>query len=282
MLVLKSNLKRRKCVKFTSLVILLSCALLWPAKGWSQSPPAKFTTNLFNIEKAANETFRYNATLKSNTNVEQKYDLKADVPAGWRTSFKVRGSNITSILLEGNKTESISIELIPVYNCKPGTYEIPVTASSETDTLSFDLEAVVKGSYEVQLTTPSGRLSGDVVEGKTMQITLKVKNSGSLPLNKLNLTSRTPSKWQASFSPESIESLEPDESVDVSVSLSVPEKTLPGDYISSFTVKNSETKGSADYRVTVETSVLAGWIGVLVILVAIGIIFFLIRKFGRR
>ncbi|WP_370090392.1 NEW3 domain-containing protein [Ekhidna sp.] len=281
MLVLKPNLKKRNSVKRLSLVVL-SCALLWPAIGWSQNPPAQFNANLFNIEKAANETFRYNATLKNNRSEEQRYDLKAEVPAGWRTSFKTRGSNVTSILLEGDKTENISIELIPVYNCQPGTYEIPVSAASESDTLSFILEAVVKGSYEVQLTTPTGRLSGDVVEGETMQITLKVKNSGSLPLNKLNLTSRAPSKWQGTFSPESIESLEPGESVDVSVSLKVPEKTLPGDYISTFKVNNAETNGSADFRVTVKTSVLAGWVGLLVIVVAIGIVFFLIRKFGRR
>ncbi|GAB4250143.1 MAG: hypothetical protein Tsb0034_29430 [Ekhidna sp.] len=282
MLVLKHYLKRRQSVRYSFYVVLSICVLLGSVKGWSQAPPIDFTPNLFNIEKAANEIFRYNLTLKNNDSESRRYDLVADVPTGWRSSFKARGSNITSILLEGDRTESISLELLPVFNCQPDTYEIPISATSESDTVRFVLEAVVKGSYEVQLTTPTGRLSGDVVEGETMQVTLKVMNSGSLPLNKLKLSSRTPSKWQASFSPEDIEVLEPGESADVTVSLTVPEKTLPGDYVSTFTVKNDQTTSNTDFRVTVETSVLAGWVGLLVIVVAIGIVVLLIRKFGRR
>jgi uncharacterized membrane protein len=33
---------------------------------------------------------------------------------------------------------------------------------------------------------------------------------------------------------------------------------------------------------TVTTSWLAGWLGVMVILVAVGIVYYLIRKYGRR
>ena len=283
MLTLKSISQLLKKVECSLFSILLIITLSFPLRGLSQSQTdATFTANLYNIENAAKETFRYNTTLKNNTKEARMYQLKADIPDGWRASFKSRGSSITSINVESKKTESISVELKPAHECVPDKYEIPITATSEFDTLSFVLEAVVSGSYDVQLTTPTGLLSGKVTEGKKKEIALKVKNTGTLPLSNLNLSSRTPSKWEATFSPSSIDLLEPGKSYDATVTLSIPDKTLPGDYLTSLTVKNADAKSSVDYRTTVQTSILAGWIGILVILVAVGIVVLLIRKFGRR
>jgi len=68
----------------------------------------------------------------------------------------------------------------------------------------------------------------------------------------------------------------------VIATLSVPNKTLAGDYVSKFTAKNSESTSTATYRVTVKTSLLSGGIGILIILIAVGFVYVLIRKFGRR
>ncbi|MEO9477947.1 MAG: NEW3 domain-containing protein [Cyclobacteriaceae bacterium] len=283
MLELKSISKQLKKIEFSLFSVLLITTLSFPLRGLSQSQPdASFSSNLYNIENTTKETFRYSTTLKNNTKEARMYQLKADIPDGWRASFKSRGSNITSINVESKKTESISVEIKPAYECEPAKYEIPITATSEFDTLGFVLEAVVKGNYDVQLTTPTGLLSGKVTEGKKKEIALKIKNTGTLPLSDLDLSSRTPSKWEATFSPSSIDLLEPGKSYDATVTLSIPDKTLPGDYIANLTVKNADAKSSVDYRTTVQTSILAGWIGILVILIAVGIVVLLIRKFGRR
>ena len=241
-----------------------------------------FIPDLYNIENTTNETFRYKATLKNNGNQPTRYSLSATIPEGWRSTFKARGNGITTIGLDANKTENITIELVPAYNCQPDSYQIPITAISESDTLQFQLEAVVKGSYELDLTTPSGLLSGRVTEGENFTVTLKVKNTGSLPLRDLELSSRNPSKWTISFDPASIDLLDAGKAKEVTATISVPDKSLPGDYLSKITVKNSETSSTMDYRVTVKTSALAGWVGVLTILASVAIVFFLIRKFGRR
>ncbi len=279
MLAFNSTFLKLNCIAFC-LFMALSLA---PTAGHSQNQNSNsFIPDLYNIENTTNETFRYKATLKNNGNQPIRYSLSATIPEGWRSTFKARGNGITTIGLDANKTENITIELVPAYNCQPDSYQVPITAISESDTLQFQLEAVVKGSYELDLTTPSGLLSGRVTEGENFTVTLKVKNTGSLPLRDLELSSRNPSKWTISFDPASIDLLDAGKAKEVTATISVPDKSLPGDYLSKITVKNSETSSTMDYRVTVKTSALAGWVGVLTILASVAIVFFLIRKFGRR
>ncbi|GAB2991633.1 hypothetical protein GCM10027284_05290 [Cyclobacterium sediminis] len=265
----------------------LSLALLFTlisitVSAQNSASESSFTARLFNIEAPVNETFRFQTTLKNNANKIQVYELSAEAPKGWRLVFKARGSQVTSINLEPGKSESINVEVKPAHDAAPEKYIFPIEAKSENDSMKLELEAVVEGAYDIELTTPSGRLSGEITEGKNTEIHLKVINTGSLPLNEITLTSNTPSKWEVSFSPSELEELEPGKSADVIATLSVPNKTLAGDYVSKFTAKNSDSTSTATYRVTVKTSLLSGGIGILIILIAVGFVYVLIRKFGRR
>ncbi len=243
---------------------------------------SSFTASLLNIEAPVNETFRYQATLTNNSDQARIYQLSAEMPEGWRVAFKARGSQITSLNVEPGRTESLTIEIRPAYGAAPSTYPVPVQARAANETLSLDLEAVVEGSHEMELTTPTGRLSGEITEGEKAEILLQVKNTGSLALNDITFSSQTPPNWQATFSPAEIQQLDPGETMDVIAMLSVPDKTLAGDYVSKFTAKNAPSTSTATFRMTVKTSMLSGWVGILVILLAIGFVFYLIRKFGRR
>jgi len=256
--------------------------LCTPATAQSNVEEPSFSAALFNIEAPVKETFRYQTTLQSGQDRSKTYELKADVPKGWRATFKIRGKRVASVKTDGDKKEDINIEFNPAHEAAPGKYKIPTYAISGNDTLLLDLEAVVTGSYDIELTTPSGLLSGDITEGRQKEIDLVVKNTGSLPLENINLSSQTPTKWEVTFTPSEIERLGPGETTDVVAKVKVPEKTLVGDYVSKFTAKVTEAKSTASYRMTVKTSALAGWTGLSVILAAIGMITYLIRKFGRR
>lgn len=241
-----------------------------------------FSVRLMNIEAAANETFRYNATLRNPGNSPLIYELSADAPTGWMVSFRTQGTPVTAVNMSGMKSEELSVEVNPSQNTKPGKYKIPIHAITSHDTLSIDLEAVVKGSYSITLTTPTGRLSDEVTSGAHQEIKLTVKNTGSLPIKQLELSSQLPSQWECSFEPSRIQQLDPDATQEVIAKISVPDKTIAGDYGATFTVRSQETNAQAIFRITVKTSLLAGWIGILVIFAAIGLIWYLIRKYGRR
>jgi uncharacterized membrane protein len=246
--------------------------------------PAKssFEARLLNIEASSNEPFRYAATLTNGSSEKVTYSLNTQLPEGWQISYRVEGSQVTSIQMQANKVQEINIEISCPLTAKPSTYKIPVKAVSPTDTLKLDLEAVVKGSYALQLSTPTGRLSDEVVSGSSKEILLQVKNTGTLPLNALEFSVQLPNRWEATFSPSTIQQLEAGKSIDVKVDLRVPDKTIAGDYAAKFDVKSPNSTADISFRMIVKTSLLSGWIGMLIILLAIGLVYYLIRKYGRR
>lgn len=266
---------------FCFLLVSVLFAKLGIAQGNNHSSPP-FTARLINIEAATNTTFTYNTRLHNGSAASRVYQLSASLPAGWNSSFKVEGVQVTSLNIDSEKTQDITLEINPAIETKPGKYNIPVMAITGTDTAKLDLEAVVKGSYAVTLTTPSGRLSDEVTEGNRKEIHLVVKNTGTITLDNLDLSAQAPPQWEAAFVPSTITRLEPGKDAEVTATLSVPDKTLAGDYVTNFSVKNTNANASAAFRMMVKTSALTGWLGVLVIVAALGAVYYLIRKYGRR
>lgn len=243
---------------------------------------SSFTARLVNLEAETKDPFRFTATLRNGSEAIQMYDLKASLPDGWVALFRVQGSQVAGLRLEPGASQDISIEIKAAPLSEPRKYEIAVTATSPDETLQLDLEAVVKGNHQLEVTTPSGRLNDDITEGKSKQIILTVKNTGTLPLEGLEFSARTPSQWTATFQPSEIQRLEPAESQEVTATLNVPDKTIAGDYLTTFTARNDQANADTTFRMTVKTSLLSGWIGILVILAALGMVYYLVRKYGRR
>lgn len=247
-----------------------------------QNPEPDFKARLINLESTTKDPFRYDLTLKNTGQKTVVYSLSAQLPIGWSSSFKVGGSPVTALQVEPNQTQSISFEVTTPNVAEAKTYKIPVSAISSDDTLKVDLDAVLKGSYGVELTTPTGKLSDEVTEGSNKTIELVIKNTGTLPLNGLTLTSQAPSKWEVNFDLSTIEELKAGESKNIKAQVNVPNKTIAGDYMATFNVRNDQANAKAEFRITVETSILTGWLGIVIILLAVGLIYYLIRKYGRR
>lgn len=266
-------------------VLFFSTLSLLTQAARGNSGPGKtssFSARLMNLEATAKETFRFNASLFNALNRSAIYELQAKAPAGWNSVFRVDGMQVTSFKLDSNKAQDISIELTPSPSVKPGKYAIPVVAVADGGSLELNLEAVVKGSYTVELTTPNGLLSEEVTEGSRKPIYLSLKNEGSLPLDNLELAAQTPANWNVTFEPAKVERLDPGSSINVVANLNVPDKTIAGDYLTKFTVKNNNTTAESTHRLTVTTSWLAGWLGITVVLAAMGMVYVLIKKYGRR
>lgn len=260
-------------------VIVLSPLLL---SANTRSQPSTLTTRLVNLEATATETFRFTASLHNGSTRAVTYAFQASTPIGWNTVFRVDGMQLTSFRVDSGRTQDIAIELTPGPGTKPGKYQVPFTATAEGETLSLQLEAVVKGNYGVDLTTLTGRLSDEITEGSSKTITLTVKNTGSLPLDGLEISAQSPARWETTFEPAKIDRLDPGKTIDVVATLKVPDKTIAGDYLTTFTARHNNATANAAFRMTVTTSWLAGWLGVLILIAAASVIYSLIRKYGRR
>ncbi len=242
----------------------------------------EFVTEQSNMEGYSDSDFTYDLTLKNRTAEKQHYALTADAPRGWDVRFKVGGDYVTSVSIESNQSKRIYVNVTPPKNVAADTYNIQVRASSGQITKELGLETVIKGKYDISLSTPTGLLSKDINVGGKKTIKLEVKNTGTVILRDIKLNSNTPVNWNVSFDQQEIRKLEPGETVSVNGEISASDKAIAGDYQLTMSARTPEASSSKTFRITVKTSMLWGWIGILIILVVIGVIYYFIRKYGRR
>ncbi len=96
------------------------------------------------------------------------------------------------------------------------------------------------------------------------------------------MKSTAPSKWQVIFEPEKIDKLAPGNETTVYATIEADKKAIPGDYVINMEARTPEATSQISFRVMVKTPMIWGWVGVLVILAAVGGVVYLFRKFGRR
>ena len=241
-----------------------------------------FKVRLINLEAPSTEVFRYNGSITNPSGQEKIYELQSSLPPGWSVAYKTEGMQVTSINVEPHTSKEISIEITPSYTADIKKHIIPVKAITQGDTAVVKLESVIKGTYKMEISTQNQVLSGNTTTGSKKEIFLTIKNTGSMPLENIELTTQLPSKWESSFEIDKIDKLEPGKTKDVKVNIKVPDKTIAGDYMVNVSAKNSNLESSLAYRMEVKTSLLTGWLGMLLIILAIGFIYILIRKYGRR
>jgi uncharacterized membrane protein len=242
----------------------------------------EFTTDQANMQGHSASTFNFRTTLNNRTGEKQMYALASNAPRGWTVVFKPNYQQATSVEIEPNQSKDISIEIKPPYNVKAGKYKIPVMASTSSTSASLELEVDVTGTYEMELTTPNGLLSARITAGKQKRIDLIVRNTGSSDLSDVRISSSKPQGWEVTFTPDTIPFLAAGETAEVQAVVKAYEKAIPGDYVVTFTARTPEVNSSASFRGSVETSMLWGWLGILIILGAVWLIYYLFRKYGRR
>ena len=243
---------------------------------------SEFNSPQTNMEGSAKSTFTFNASLLNRSSEAQVYRLGANLQPGWGATFKVDGKQVSSVNIEGNQRKDILVEILPPESVKKGKYTIPLFAQSPLNQSDLSLEVVITGSYGLQLTTPEGLLSTTATANRDKSIQFLVKNTGSSDLSQINLNASAPSQWEAHFEPSRISTLKAGESQTVTAIIKPAKKAIAGDYQITLDAKNNETSDSVKFRVTVETSLLWGWVGILIIAIAVALVYFLIRKYGRR
>lgn len=242
----------------------------------------EFTSDQANMEGHSKSTFTFRTKLKNQTGEKQLYSLRANAPRGWNVVFKPDYNQSTSVEIEPNVTKEVSIEITPPEYIGAGTYKIPVSAVTNLTSADMELEVVVTGSYSMELTTPTGLLSADITAGDEKRIELMIKNTGSAELKDVKLSSSKPVNWEVVFDPQTIDKIEAGKSAQVLATIKADKKAIAGDYVTNLTSSTPEVSSQASFRISVKTPMLWGWIGVLIIFAALGSVYYLFRKYGRR
>ena len=243
-----------------------------------------FTSEYPEQQGASGTSFSFDTTIVNNRGTEQTYSLSAQAPTGWEVSFTPAGEStkVASIAVESGSSQGLTVSVIPTETIKEGTYEIPCTAVSASDTLTTTLTVTVTGAYDVTLGTSDGRLSFDTYANTEKPVTLTITNNGNVDLENLNLTSSSPTGWEVSFSESTIELLEAGAAKEITAYVTAGEDAITGDYVTSFTISNEETTDTAEFRVSVKVRTTWGILAAGMIAVLLGILGVVFKKYGRR
>ena len=238
------------------------------------------------IDGAADSTFTFSVRLTNDTAEDLTFSLSATTVApGWTVEARPSGqaqaasANVTA---GGNTT--VNVTATPAEGTEAGDYPIVLQAVSPDQTAEAELTARVIGNFDLNVTTQNGVLSTSGNAGSTIDQTIVVENTGSGPLENVALSGTAPSGWTVTFDPPAINvPAGAQENTATSVAHIVPSSdAIAGDYQVTVRASNDLANGEADIRVTVETSLLWGIVGVaLIILVIVGL-GYVFRRYGRR
>lgn len=235
-------------------------------------------------EGASGTSFTFQTTIQNDTAKEQSYSFSSDPPAGWTVTFQPSGEStqVAAITVDARGSQTMDVTVTPPNGVEAGTYTIPISAISASEALSDELTVTIIGTYALDLSTPSGRLSFDANANKQTSLTVSLTNSGNVDLQNINLSSSAPDGWTVEFAESSVDVLEAGATREITVYVTPSDEALSGDYALVLTATGSETSDSAEFRVSVKTETVWGVVGVLLILAAAGGLAWVFRKYGRR
>ncbi len=229
--------------------------------------------------------FEFSLDVNNKSEIDKNFSISAHAPEKWEVNFKpaYEQKQISSFRVKGGSNQSIAVEVSPPKDAVAGSYPINVAVTSGDRKGEVKLTVVLTGIYKLDAGTPTGILSLDSFTGKTSNVSLFVKNTGSAPNRGISFSSFKPENWKVEFKPEKLDVLEPGALKQIEIMVTPFAQALVGDY--SVGVMVDGEKGSSktvEFRVSVKTSAAWGWIGIIIIVAVIAALGGLFLWLGRR
>lgn len=231
--------------------------------------------------------FEFSVEVENKSDKEGIFNLAAQAPENWNVNFKPAYEDkfISSLRLKAGQSQTMAVEVSPNPWAAPGEYPISVKIRSPEAEGQVALTVILTGTFKLDAGTANGLLSLSAVRGETAQLSFYVKNIGSAPLNTVRFLSFQPENWKVTFTPESINTLAPQELKQVEVSITPTDQALVGDYSVGLRVESGsppKADKTIEMRISVTASAAWGWIGIgLIVFVMAGLVF-LFARLGRR
>ncbi len=240
------------------------------------------TTDFPQLKGPSTSTFTFNLTLHNDTAEDLTFTGVATGPAGWTVTTQVSSeTQAASAIVKAGSTTPVTVTVSAPDNVVAGDYAIAVDVSSGTRQAHQDLAVTITGSYKLTVTTPDGRLNSSASAGSASTITLQVENDGTAVVQGAKLTGTLPNGWTVTFDKDTVD-VPPGTPVQVVATLTPSGDAIAGDYVTTFKATADTASASADIRVTIETSLLTGALGVLLIVLVLIGLWWVFRTYGRR
>ena len=241
------------------------------------------STDFPQLRGPSDATYRFTLDLANDTPEDLTFAINAEAPQGWEATAQVTGQEqAASAIVEAGSNVGLEVEVTPPPGVAAGPVPIRVTATSGGRAVSADLAIEITGSFSMTLSTPDERLNVSGNAGSPIRQSIVVTNTGTAPLEGVTLTSTQPNGWTVTFEPPIVPTVAPTTPQQVTAIIQPSGDAIAGDYQVSIEAASESANASQSLRVTVETSLLWGLIGVALIVVVLAGLWFVFQRYGRR
>ena len=108
-----------------------------------------------------------------------------------------------------------------------------------------------------------------------------LRNGGTADIPDVALSASAPTGWTVEFEPATV-TVPAGGEVQVTAHLTPSGSAIAGDYVTTFNANSELADDEADIRVTIETSLLWGVVGIGLIALVLGGLWWTFRRYGRR
>jgi uncharacterized membrane protein len=240
------------------------------------------TSQFPQLKGISTTNFSFTLALTNDTSDDLPFGVIAGGPDGWTVTAQVASqAQAATAVVKAGQTSNITVTAKAPQDATAGTYPITVDATSGDRKVHADLSIEITGSYSLSMTTPDGRLNAAGSAGGTTDLGVVVTNSGTADIDNVELSASPPSGWTVTFEPTTI-TVPANKSVNATAHIKPSSDAVAGDYVVTLRATNVSASATADIRVTIETSLLWGAVGVALIVVVLLGLWWTFRRFGRR
>lgn len=241
------------------------------------------TTEVPARRATAEDTFEYSLELSNDTPQQLTFELQAVGPRGWTVSIEPSGeADATSVTVDARGSQTLTVQATPPAQASEGVYQLRAEAVAGEQRVAIDLAAEITGRVALEFATADERLNATGTAGNPTSVDVVVDNVGTAPLTGLSFSGNGPSEWEVTFEPTSVQALAAGERATATATIVPSTNAVAGDYVVTLRVSGEGIDESLQVRVTVETPPLWGIVGIGLILLTLGAMAWVFRRYGRR
>ena len=225
-------------IRKTDFVVVVKMAEVRVEEGEEETPVPRlaggfeFDTRFSSLTTPVGEPIDFRVNIRSRDRSDLNFGLEADTPLGWRVAFRpsFQDADIRAIAIRSGGSASVDAVVTAPSTAAPGVYPVVLRAIPDgVAPKEITLQVELRGVPDLRLTTASGLLTVDANAGATTDVNVRVVNAGAAADNVRFVTAMPPG-WGVKIDHNPVPRVEANGTFDVTVSVTPPEKTIPGDY----------------------------------------------------